>query len=195
MKLLDLFEQNVPQSTTITPQMRTQWNQFIDWVSQNYPNGIRNNGADPTAKLVTLYKTANPSSVITPTNVIDFQKDIISYNEKWKSLQDAYKPQGNTLSVTSPTDNRIGLITSQMRYPEVSINVNGKMTNFGTDIDAAINANKQNKSQETYIDPNLTPQQRFEKNQQLRIQGKPLPTNNDMQVGLQEARDRFLLLI
>ena len=167
---------NVGQSVTINPHVREEWNQFIDWISKNYPSGISDQGADPTAEIVAAYHQFNPASPITASNVKDFQADLKQYNEKWKTLQPNYHPQGGTLSAPSPVDNRIGSITSKEKYPVIVLG--GR--DFGTDVDAAIKFYATIKDNEPYIDPNLTPQQRFEKNQALRAAGKPIPTIGDM---------------
>ncbi len=166
--------------TTITPELRIEWNNFVDWISEVHPGGIGDKGADPTAQLVAEYQKANPGTVITPQNIQKFQADLLEYNNKWISLQKAYRPQGNTLSAPSGVDNRIGSITSKMRYPLVAFEYKGRMTDFGADIDAALKAFEEEQDNKPWIDPNLTPNQRFERNRALKAAGKQLPTVGDM---------------
>lgn len=171
---------NNSQNIKITPEFRSEWNRFIDWIANNYPNGISDSGADPTAQIVNNYKKVNPNTIITPYNIKDFQKDLFQYNEKWKTIQPNYHAQGATLRAPSIVDNRIGSITSKEKYPDVAFEYNGKMVDFGLNIDKALAAYHDEQDNQPYIDPNLTPQQRFEKNQALRAQGKAIPTIGDM---------------
>lgn len=181
IKTAAAVEQPTQHHVSINPAVRAEWNQFIDWIGQTYPGGISDAGADPTAQIVGAYKKVNPNSPIDASNVKDFQQALKDYNEKWKQLQPNYHPEGSTLSAPSPVDNRIGSITSKMKFPVVAFEVNGQMVNFGTDIDRALVAFQQNQDNTPYIDPNLTPAQRFQHNQELRAQGKRIPTMGDMQ--------------
>lgn len=175
-------QQNQTQGINITPEDEADWNNFIDWIGNTY-EPISDKGADPTSNLTKEYHKVNPRTKINVNTVKDFQQALMDYNKKWITLQKNYHPQGNTLSKPSPNDGRIGSITSKEKFPEVSYIINGKRIDFGTDIDRAvkeINAER-NRLNQIYIDPNLTPEQRLEKNNQLRSQGKPLPTVGDME--------------
>jgi len=165
---------SVKKSVTITPEMRVEWNKFVDWMAKEYPN-VSDKGPDPTAKIVSDYRKVNSKTCITKDNIIDFQIDLANYNEKWKALQPNYHEKGIYIKKASPTDNRIGSITSKFIFPDIKFEYKGKMVDFGTDIDRAIDADIENKLESPYIDPDLTPQQRFQQNQERAAKGlKPM---------------------
>lgn len=157
----------------ISPSMRADWNNFIDWIAQKYPQGVSDKGSDPTAEIVNSYNKSNPNSSISISSISSFQKDLIQYNTKWKTLQSNYHDGGGYINAGSPVDGRIGSVTSKFKFPDVKIDG----IDYKTDIDAAIKAAGSAKDNEVYIDPNLTPAQRFQHNQELRVKGQKPPTN------------------
>lgn len=156
----------IPPKFAVDPAKKAEWNKFIDYIQQNYPKGVQDEGDDPTPAIVESYRKVNPNTPISSQNIKDFQRALVEHNNKWIQLQPNYNPNGGYIQKTSPIDNRIGSVTSKAKFPVVDFGDK----KFGTDIDNALSYYEQNvKGSEPYIDPTLTTQQRFQQNQLERI--------------------------
>jgi hypothetical protein len=137
--------------TPLTPDQRTEWNNFLGYVDQQGLAGSTKLDARDQGiglGLMQKYKKANPNFSLTPADIARVQYDQYllrkgdSFNgmtpEQMNYMRKGLNPAYLARPI-SPVDNWLGSITSKLYYPQARRGDNqGNSYNFGTDVESYV---------------------------------------------------------
>lgn len=141
----------------LTPEEKAQWNLFIDYLDKKGLRGsadldARDKGLG--ARLMSEYQKVNPDFKLGYDRIADVQQDLQNYRKQLVNDYNAGKIQADATVKTaddimpglSKIDGWLGSKTSSYKFPTAKATVNGKQTNYGTNVaayDAAMASLKQ----------------------------------------------------
>lgn len=142
--------QLVPEDPALTPQAKSKWNQFVDYLDKSGYKGNallddRNKGLG--VRLMNQYKNINPSFDLNYEQVKQVQQELQDYRSKvvqdykaGKVKIDGIKSPDEFMADLSPADGWLGSKTSSHKFPVAMLtktDPTGTQTqNFNTDIAA-----------------------------------------------------------
>lgn len=126
---------------------RQEWNSFLDYLQKRGVKGnpaLDNRDTGLGQKLMEEYRAQNPHFSLTYDQVPQVQQDLQDYRnslvQQYKSGKAAVTPDiksaDDIMPDLSPADGWLGSKTSSHKYPVATLNNNGTVQNYGTNISA-----------------------------------------------------------
>lgn len=150
----------------LTPQQRSDWNEFSDWLATKNLKGSATLDADKNVGvgLIQQYQQEKPNTSVTPQMIADFQQEIANYRAQalneihtGKAISEI-KSDDEFMPGLSKVDGWLGSKTSAFKFPKQIFNTykNGKIDSkdYGTDYEGRASELTQSASSASLVPKN-----------------------------------------